>query len=242
LERVAYQAMAEIEGRHWWFVGRRAIIRSIIEKRIRPGRNARVLEAGCGTGGNLAMLGDYGSLAALEYDDDARAIARERTGVDVQPGRLPDGIDHIDGPFQMITLFDVLEHLDEDEESLRSLSKLLAADGKIILTVPALQFLWSDHDVVHHHHRRYSSARLRDVLERAGLQVEYISYFNSLLLPAAILQRLASRFSKKQAAIDDVPPTAVNSLLTKIFAAERSLLSWFRLPIGLSLCAVCSAK
>jgi len=234
--------MADIEGKHWWFVGRRAIIRSIIEKRVRPKDSSRILEAGCGTGGNLAMLGDYGSLEALEYDDDARAIARERSGIDVQPGRLPDGIDHVNGPYQLVTLFDVLEHLEEDEASLRSLSKLLASDGKIILTVPALQFLWSDHDVVHHHHRRYSSARLREVLERAGLQVEYISYFNSLLLPAAILQRLASRLSKKKPAIDEVPSKVLNSFLTKIFSGERLLLNRIRLPLGLSLCAVCSAK
>ncbi len=230
MERQAFRAMAGVEGTHWWFVGRRAIIRSLIETRVRPEKRARILEAGCGTGGNLALLAEYGALEAFEYDELARDIARERSGIGVQPGHLPDGIAQLTGPFELIALFDVLEHLEQDEVSLRALSALLAPDGKIILTVPALQFLWSSHDDLHHHHRRYSKGRLRGVLERADLHVEFISYFNSLLLPAAIIQRVASRFSKHEPVLDDLPPKAVNALLARIFAAERVLLSKMPLP------------
>jgi hypothetical protein len=142
----------------------------------------------------------------------------------------------------MIALFDVLEHIRQDEMSLRTLSSLLAPGGKIILTVPALQFLWSNHDIRHHHHRRYSERSLREVIDQAGLRVDYISYFNFFLLPVAVMQRLASRLSSKPAALDAEPPKLLNGLFTKIFASERALLGWMRLPIGLSLCAICSAK
>lgn len=242
MERQAYRAMAETEGTHWWFVGRRKIIGSLIEQRIRPVKSARILEVGCGTGGNLRLLAEYGVVEAIEHDDDARTIARERSGIDVQSGHLPDGIDHVRGPFQLIALFDVLEHIDRDDESLRVLATVLAPGGNIILTVPALQFLWSSHDVAHHHQRRYSMRRLRAVLEQAGLRVEFISYFNSLLLPVAILQRLVSRFSGREPALDNIPGRPINFFLERIFSAERVLLKHMRLPVGLSLCAICSAK
>ena len=237
-----YRAMAATERTHWWFVGRRAILQSLIEQHIKTGAANRILEAGCGTGGNLELLSRYGDLDAFELDDAARAFARERSSVDVRPGHLPEGIGRFAGPYQMIALFDVLEHIRQDEESLRILRALLAPEGQIIITVPALQLLWSNHDVRHHHHRRYSKQGLRDVIEKAGLQVDYISYFNFFLLPIAVMQRLASRLSSKPAALDAEPPKLLNRLFTKIFASERALLSWMRLPIGLSLCAICSAK
>lgn len=242
MEREAYNAMAESEGTHWWFVGRRAIIRSLLAHRVRPRAGSRILEAGCGTGGNLELLGEFGSVEAIEYDDDAREIARRKSGIDVKPGRLPDGIGHVEGPFDLIALFDVLEHLDEDTESLRSLSALLAPAGKLMLTVPALQFLWSSHDEVHHHHRRYSRGSLKQVLEGAGLKVEYASYFNSFLLPAAIAQRLVSRFSRQKPELDALPAQPVNALLTRILASERAVLNRARLPVGLSLCAICTVQ
>nr|WP_247710508.1 class I SAM-dependent methyltransferase [Qipengyuania huizhouensis] len=234
--------MAEIEGSHWWFVGRRAILEALIKHRIRPDRSSRILEAGCGTGGNLALLRQFGTVEAFEFDAQAREIASRKSCIDVQAGSLPDGIEHLSGPYQLIALFDVLEHLDRDEDSLRSLRRLLAKDGKLILTVPALQFLWSQHDVLHHHRRRYSGRRLQDVLERAELQVNYMSYFNSLLLPAAVVQRLASRFGKSEVSLDGVPPKIANTILGRIFAVERRILRHARLPIGLSLCAICSAR
>lgn len=242
MERQVYEAMAGIEGSHWWFVGRRAILETLIKDRIRPGESARILEAGCGTGGNLALLGQFGTVEAFEYDAQAREIASQRSGIDVQPGSLPDGIGHLSGPYQLIALFDVLEHLERDEESLRSLSRILAKDGKLILTVPALQCLWSQHDVLHHHHRRYSMAQLRGVLEKAQLQVDFITYFNTFLLPAAVLQRLSIRMRKSKMALDGVPPKPFNAMLARIFGAERHLASRMRLPIGMSLCAICSIR
>lgn len=242
MEPHAYEAMARIEGEHWWFVGRRAILRSLIQDRVRPPENARILEAGCGTGGNLELLSDFGQLEAFEYDGNARAISIARSVAPVKEGRLPDGIDHIEGSFDLIALLDVLEHLEYDAESLRTLASRLSPSGKIILTVPAIEWLWSQHDVVHHHHRRYSRRSLARTIGEAGLEVEYMSHFNSILLPAAIVQRFAARFSSDGPDLDIVPARPVNTLLTTIFAAERGILKMMRLPAGLSLCAICSLK
>lgn len=201
-----------------------------------------MLEAGCGTGGNLKLLRRYGELDAFELDDVARIHARKSSGIDVQPGHLPDGMGNLTGPYNLIGLFDVLEHVRQDVESLHSLKGLLAPNGKIILTVPALPVLWSSHDVRHHHHRRYTRKTLDYALNQAGLKIEYISYFNFFLLPLAILQRMAGRLAGGQAAPDFEPPRLLNTLLATVFASERALLAFARLPIGLSICAICTAK
>jgi len=232
--------MANIESRHWWFVARRRILEDLIAMRIVPRANARILEAGCGTGGNLDLLGGFGQVIAFEYEEYARDIARTRTNVDVQSGHLPDGLDCIDGSFDLIALFDVLEHIQQDCASLSALGELLAPGGKLFLTVPALQFLWSEHDVLHHHRRRYSKRHLRSVIEGAGLKVDFISYFNFFLLPAAIIERLGSRLVGGKPTLEQVPSPAINGFLNRIFAFERYLLRSVSLPVGLSLCAICS--
>lgn len=242
MDRDAYLSMADVETKHWWFVGRRAIIRSLIEKRVGSRNGLRILEAGCGTGGNLSMLREYGELTAFEYDADARERARSVSGIDVSPGALPDGIGHIEGPFDLIALFDVLEHVEQDREAVQVLAARLSGGGAMIVTVPALQFLWSKHDAVHHHHRRYSRAQLAKLLEASGLRIEYISYFNSLLFPLALIQRLAGRFAGARTQDpNQMPPAPLNRLLAKVFGAERAVLSRWKFPIGLSLCAIARA-
>ena len=239
LDRNAFRAMAETEDRHWWFIGRRAIIRSLIRSIVKEPGRPRILEAGCGTGGNLAMLQDFGELTAFELDDSARSHAAAVSQLKIHPGSLPDGIDHIAGPFELICLFDVLEHVESDVAALRVLVSKLAPGGAILLTVPALQFLWSDHDELHHHKRRYSKSSLIESLRGAGLSVEYVSYFNTILFPLALMQRLASRIAGHDLGDSAaVPPAGVNRLLAGIFAVEAVLLRHVRMPIGLSLCAI----
>ncbi|WP_287445386.1 class I SAM-dependent methyltransferase [Altererythrobacter sp.] len=244
MERVAFDAMARIEDEHWWFVGRRAILESVIKQHlsIGKGHDISILEAGCGTGGNLGLLQEFGHVDAFEYDDVARFQARSKSTVDVKSGHLPDGIDDLRGPYELIALLDVLEHLEQDIASLQALAVLLAPRGKLLITVPALQSLWSRHDEVHQHHRRYSEASLIRVVTEAGLKVEMITYFNSLLLPAAAMQRLVSRLSKQSETLDRIPPKPINGALAKVFGFERYLIRRMKLPIGLSLCAVCQAQ
>lgn len=230
--------MSAIEGRHWWFVARRRIIAHLIERFIRPREGAAVLEAGCGTGGNLALLAGYGSLSAFEFDDEARALANARGVCVAVRGALPDGAIDVAAPFDLIAMLDVLEHIDDDRASLVRLGGMLANDGRLLLTVPALPALWSNHDVLHHHKRRYTRAGLRALVEAAGLTVEHIGYFNSLLLPLAAAQRLVSRLTKRDEPLDAVPARWLNSALRTVFASERHLLGTVPLPLGLSLYAI----
>ena len=237
MDRMAYAGMAAIEDRHWWFVARRQIIAALIDRMHLPG-NARILEAGCGTGGNLGMLARYGQVEAFEFDDDARALSAAKGVCPVDFGALPDRVDVSGAPYDLIAMLDVLEHVDQDVASLETLAGMLADDGRLLLTVPAVPALWSSHDELHHHKRRYTRDGLAEVCSSAGLEVETISYFNSLLFPLALAQRIAAKVTGSRQPIDALPSAPVNAALQTIFAAERHMLGRMGFPIGLSLYAV----
>lgn len=184
------------------------------------------------------MLSDFGKLDAFEYDRDARELAAARNICAVSPGALPDRLDLDDEAYDLVALLDVLEHVDDDVGSLRSLGTRLNDDGRLILTVPAVPWLWSRHDELHHHKRRYTPQTLERAVREAGLSVKKMGYFNSLLFPVAVGQRGVHRLFKRDAALDRRPAPVINALLRSIFAAERFILPWLKFPIGLSLYAV----
>ena len=241
MERVVYERMAELDQRHWWYVARRRVLADLIRREVRPPPNARLLELGCGTGHNLGMLGEFGEVEALELDDEARAIAEKRLGGKVLSAPLPDLAGVPERHYDLIGAFDVIEHIDDDKAALASIAERLKPGGKLIVTVPAHQWMWSAHDVVNHHKRRYSKRALRRLIESSPLKLEAIGYFNSLLFPVAVAERLSSKLRGKDEADLTMPPAPLNAALEKIFAAERHLVGRLPLPPGLSLFAVASA-
>lgn len=241
MERKVFDQMAKLDSSHWWFTARRRILDAIIERVVRPPANARILELGAGTGHNLSMLTRFGTVEASELDDVARKLASERLGRPVLEAALPDLSMFPESSYDLIALLDVLEHVEEDRASLAALRARLADGGRILLTVPAVPWLWSDHDVLHHHKRRYTLAGLRAVAQDAGLKVEGIGYFNSLLFPLAVATRTAHRLLGRKGGLDAQPSPPVNGVLRRIFGWERHLLGRVRFPIGLSLYAILSA-
>jgi SAM-dependent methyltransferase len=241
MERVVYSHMADLDQRHWWYLGRRKVLASLIERFARPPANGRILEVGCGTGHNLAMLRTYAEVDAVELDESVRAIAESRLGRHVMADRLPELANVADRAYDVIGAFDVIEHIPDDDAALRAIAAKLKPGGKLVMTVPAHQWMWSAHDVVNHHKRRYSKRSLRQLIDRSPLQLEAIGYLNSLLFPLALAQRMASKISGDKDARLGIPPRAVNGLLTAIFAAERHLVGRVPMPPGLSLFAVASA-
>lgn len=238
MEPQVYARMAEVEEIHWWFVGRRRILDRLLGSLVLPPRPS-ILEIGCGTGGNLALLARHGAVSAIESNAGARAQAARGGVTEPLAGRLPDDIPFEGEFYDLICLFDVLEHVEDDGAALRALFARLAPAGLIFLTVPAYQWLWSDHDRLHHHMRRYSLRALRRLAEESGFTVHHGSYFNSFLFPAAAAVRLLSKLLKLGSGDDTaVPAGPVNAILTGIFAAERHLLPRFSLPVGLSVLLV----
>ena len=241
MERAVYDRMAEIDGDHWWFSGRRKIIASLIQQQVAPGPGARILEVGCGTGSNIALLQKFGTVDAIEPDDGARAIATTRTGVPVQGGLLPDGVVLADGAYDMIVLLDVLEHIPNDREALSALRSKLKPGGKLLLTVPAMPWLWSTHDVAHHHQRRYTAETLEKVVCDSGFRVRHRSHFNTLLFPLIVAARAIGKFTGREGGDDAMPPRLINRALEVVFAAERGWVSRRRFPVGVSLGLVADA-
>lgn len=236
----AYLEMADTEAVHWWFAARRDILDHLIGGLGLPA-SARILEAGSGTGGNLAMLSAHGEVSAIEMDEVACRIAREKTGgrFDLRRGCFPDDIPFRGETFDLIGMFDVLEHVEQDVETLVALRGLLAPGGRMLITVPAYRWMWSAHDEFLQHKRRYTAKSLRHALAGAGLRVERVSYFNLWLSPLAMLARLKDWLLRSgRSSGTAVPPALVNRALCSIFRSERRLLDRFDLPAGVSLLAV----
>jgi SAM-dependent methyltransferase len=241
MERIVYDQMAAFDQRHWWYRARREVIAALIRRRAQPPSGARLLEIGCGTGHNLAMLAQFGSVDALEVDKTARALAEKRLGKAVFSAPLPELAGIPERSYDLVAAFDVIEHIADDEAAIRSIARLLRPGGRLVVTVPAHQWMWSAHDVVNHHQRRYSKAGLTRLIDGSPFRLDAIGYFNSLLFPVAIAERFASKLRGKEDADLSLPPAPLNQALERIFAAERALVGRVPLPPGLSLFAVASA-
>jgi SAM-dependent methyltransferase len=233
-------AMLEVDEHHWWYRGRRRIIRSELDRLPLPA-DARVLDAGCGSGRTLEELIDYGEVHGVELNPQAAELARARGVGDVQIGRLED-LPFQDASFDLITCLDVIEHTPDDHATLTELLRVCRPGGWMLVTVPAYPALWSLHDEANHHFRRYSRASLRRAALEAGWTVARLSGFNSLLLaPAAAVRLTQRRIGTHNGYTNDLAlgPSWLNEVLEQPLALEAGWLRRGRtIPFGLSLMAV----
>jgi SAM-dependent methyltransferase len=238
-ERLMQQTHA-VDEYHWWYRGRRRIIRAELDRLALPAR-AQVLDAGCGSGRTLTELVDYGEVTGIELHADAAALARARGHGEVRVGRL-EALLWPEASFDLITCLDVIEHTQDDRVALAELYRVCRPGGWLLVTVPAYPALWSRHDEVNHHYRRYSRAALRSAAGDVGWTLTRMSSFNSLLLAPAAAVRLAQRrLGAHNGTSTDlgIGPAWLNDVLETPLALEaRWLARGGTLPFGLSLVAV----
>jgi len=230
----------QAEDRHWWYRGRRTVLDGVIAELGLPA-NARLLDAGCGSGRFMVELAQLGNVTGVELSDTSVALARERQLGEIVAGSVLE-MPFADDSFDLAVSLDVIEHLEDDLAALRELRRVVAPGGALLVTVPAYQWLWSGHDEINHHHRRYTRRSLQHAAEQDGWNQTRTTYFNSLLLPIAIILRVLERFSTKttESSLDLwVPPAPLNWLLERPLALEAALIARNgRIPAGLSLLAV----
>ncbi len=235
MQRDTYDTMARVQDRHWWFTGRRAVLASVIRSLALP-KGIRVLEVGAGTGANLAMLREFGEVVGCEFDPLSQQYC-VANGWDVRPGALPNGLTAVVGTYGLVCLFDVLEHVERDAESLAALTRLLDPDGGVLLVAcPANPWLYGAYDRLLGHFRRYTHSGLRTLVEANGLTVERSGFYNTILFPLVVAGRLFEKLRPPQRiGALSLPPWPMNAMLSWCLAIEGWIVRRALFPFGTSV-------
>jgi SAM-dependent methyltransferase len=244
-----YAEYFALEDKHWWFVGRRRLLLKLLGRVFRPAdSDARreILDVGCGTGTMLQHLSAYGNTTGADADAEAVYFCRKRGLENVL--QLTDAtLPFEPGSFDLVTVLDVLEHIDDDLGMLREVFRVLKPDGLLLATVPAYRFLWGPQDEISLHKRRYRAKELKARLEQAGFSLLKLSYFNTFLFPFIAAIRLGRKIvpgppAELKSDFTLTKAGFLNQLLASIFSWERHLITRFDLPFGVSIVALARKK
>lgn len=239
MDKSLYRTFFNIQQRHWWFVTKKSIILDIIDRSHQPNHNSLALDIGCGAGLMLGALAVRGHTCGMDMSDDAIGFSKEIFDGTIKKGSLPDDVPYATDSFTLITALDVIEHVDDDVGALKALRSRLVDNGIAVITVPAYMFLWSAHDEVNQHKRRYTAKELTSKLKAAGFSIEKLSYFNTLLFPVVYVVRKLNNMLGREGASDvEMPGDVANFILTRVFGLEKYLLRFMDLPFGVSILAV----
>lgn len=232
----------ELETSHFWFIGRRQIFLAVLGARLGTRTDLQIVDVGCGAGGFLGPLARFGTVRGFDDSPELVGVCRER-GLDAElAGALALPLEEASA--DLVTLFDVIEHIPDDVGALAEARRILRPGGMVFLSTPAYQFLYANNDRVAHHQRRYTRGLLRRRIVAAGLVPERISYFNTLLFPAILPAVLAGKALERISPPGDRTnlslslPAPVNDGLAAVMSSERRWLARANLPVGHSLIAL----
>lgn len=246
MQQHTYAIMNRVEDWHWWYVGRRAIIESFMREIVKTfaaadGSRPRILDVGCGTGGNLEMLSKFGTAEGVDVSDDALEFCRAK-GFTASKG-LAERLPFADASFDIATALDVVEHLDDDVAGLREMNRVLKAGGKTLVFVPAHLWLWGVQDDVSNHRIRYTKKQIAERLQTAGFEIERATYANITFFAPILAGRTLMKLTGiRPESENNVNVSALNGVFGKVFAAERFWLKNFNFPFGVSIVIVAKKK
>jgi SAM-dependent methyltransferase len=257
MQQHTYAIMRRVEENHWWYAGRRQIIKSFLEPLCRnPGRRKgqdadgsqtskqspalNILDVGCGTGANLEMLSQFGEAEGVDISAEALSFCRGRGLANVKQGEA-EHLPYADNTFDLVTGLDVIEHLDDDRAGLHEIRRVLRRGGQALLFVPAFMFLWGVQDDVSHHRRRYTLSGLKRVVSEAGFEIERATYVNLSFFAPILLGRVLMRAVRfRPESENNLTIGFLNGVLGKVLGAERWPLRHLNFPFGVSI--ICVAR
>jgi len=238
MQEAVYHSNYKLEESYWWFAARNHIIRELSKSRSGLPNGAKVLDVGCGTGGFAVSLQGLYEPTCMDTSELALDYCRRRGLNKFFRGMLSD-YPKEDAP-EGIFMLDVVEHIEDDTGAIKDVYELLSEGGVFIATVPAYMWLWSRHDLMHMHYRRYTKRNFNQLLESQGFVIKYSTYFNTFLFAPAVLKRFYDRMTGEKGEykpVDEVSPR-VNSIFTQIFKSELAFLKRFRFPFGVSILTI----
>ncbi len=242
-----YNEYYDLERKHWWFIAREKIISNYIKKLISEKHlhfeDLKILNVGCGPGRSSQYLSEFGDVVSLEYDKHCCEFASEKTGLEIINGSITE-LPFADKTFDLVCAFDVIEHVEDDQLAVSEIKRVAKDKGVIFITVPAFMSLWSHHDVVNHHFRRYKKRQIKDLFNKKNDGKEiFSSYFNFLLFPPIYLFRTLSNLMRSGknrpgsgSDFEAFKPGITNDLLYEIMHFESQLVNRnISLPFGVSI-------
>jgi len=242
MQQHTYAIMDEVEGSHWWFVGRRAILEGFLQNIVgrlaaRRAKTLQILDVGCGTGANLEMLSQFGQAQGVDVSDDALEFCRQK-GLAAQKG-LAETLPYEDGAFDLTTALDVVEHLDDDIAGLKEMFRVTKSGGYSLIFVPAFMWLWGVQDDISNHRIRYTRKQIVERLQKAGYTVERATYANWTFFTPILAGRTIMKLTGiKPESENNITISGLNGVFGRLFGAESLWLRRFNFPIGVSIVIV----
>lgn len=240
MEKSYYIEYYHLERNNWWFKARMDILRSQVAKIANGRKDLNILNVGAATGASSLMLQEFGAVTSIEYDEDCFAFTKERVNIPLEIGSILD-IKYPNNHYDLVCAFDVIEHVEEDQKAASELIRVCKNNGYILVTVPAFNFLWSEHDEINHHFTRYTRKKFTSLFQAAN--IDYATYFNSILFfPIAAVRLLFKLIPvKRKGSGSDFSFSNAgwqNSILYPLFKMENA---WIKrniaLPFGVSILA-----
>jgi len=243
MDKNYYKEYYHLERNHWWFKVRNQIIIERLKKMVGENPNLNILNVGVATGHTSELLSDFGKVTSVEYEKDCCKFLREELKMDVINGSILE-LPFDDDTFDIVCAFDVIEHIDDDALGVSEMKRVCKNEGILYISVPAFQFLWSKHDVVNHHYRRYTLPQVKRLFNPQHGELIYNSYFNSILFfPIALFRVISTLFANKNEQSEEADSDfkvmggngIIGSMLELIFKFEKFLLRFLKFPLGVSI-------
>ena len=245
MDQKFYQEYYKLEREGWWFKARLSILENYCQAII-TNPDMKILNVGAATGATSEMLSKYGKVTSLEYDEFCCKFLKEKTGIEAINASLTE-LPFENNSYDMICAFDVIEHIENDNKAVEEIYRVLKPKGKYFITVPAFQSLWSNHDVVNHHFRRYKKKQLNKLIENTNLKIDHSTYFNFwLFIPISITRFILNNIPRKKdsnlsGSDNEILQSSniINRILYRIFHSEKFLLRInIKFPFGISILTI----